>query len=403
MPASPIRRGDSKGYALFITLLAMVVLSLAAAAFMMSVNVETKVAGHDLRASQALNFAEAGVSEAIARIRTGDIPNNGNPRMVAQIYLAIPGQVPALGADSIGLATEQPAGQWLNYSTDRRSERALTIHYKTDAAQTKIYRYDATKNPTIQTSSGLPIFVIESTGRKGLDRRKIVTELVQKPFFVSAKAALAAEQGIDFSGNSDVCGYNHSIDTPAGTKGWGPCSPYHVGAGNLAGGWSTKDITSAGSSTQYGSPALLPNQANFYAGPWDVLGMSQADFYLWVGTPFPSEPNPPRGIVYLDNNQTGQDASGSFAYQGGDGEGLLYVDGDLAINGGFTYRGLIYIEGNLQINGTCWILGGIIVKGKTTIKIANGDCTILYSSDAISQNIAKYGGQMVTLSWIETH
>ena len=86
----------------------------------------------------------------------------------------------------------------------------------------------------------------------------------------------------------------------------------------------------------------------------------------------------------------------------GDGEGLLYVDGDLAINGNFSFRGLVYIEGDLKINGTCWILGSIIVKGKSKIKIANGTCTILFSEEAITQTIAKYGGQFVTLSWRET-
>jgi hypothetical protein len=42
------------------------------------------------------------------------------------------------------------------------------------------------------------------------------------------------------------------------------------------------------------------------------------------------------------------------------------------------------------------------VKGTTKVKIANGTCTILYSADAISQNIAKYGGQFVTLAWRES-
>ena len=82
---------------------------------------------------------------------------------------------------------------------------------------------------------------------------------------------------------------------------------------------------------------------------------------------------------------------------------MLYVDGDLAVNGNFNYRGLIYVEGDLKINGTTWILGGLIVKGKTEVKIANGSCTVLYSADAIAQNIAKYGGQFVTLSWRESN
>ena len=127
--------------------------------------------------------------------------------------------------------------------------------------------------------------------------------------------------------------------------------------------------------------------------------MSQAEFYTWIGPPVSSEPSPPRGIIYLDDNATAQDGSGSFSYSGGNGEGLLYIDGDVHINGNFTFQGLIYIEGDLDINGTCWILGAVIVKGKTEIKIANGECTILYSEDAVKQNIAKHGGQLVTLSW----
>src|SRR4029079_11979844 len=105
--------------------------------------------------------------------------------------------------------------------------------------------------------------------------------------------------------------------------------------------------------------------------------------------------------IYLDNNLNTMDQSGSYAYHGGDGEGFLYVDGDMHINGNFTYRGLVYIEGNLDINGTCWILGGLVCRGKTQINIATGNFTVLYSADAISQALAKYGGQFVTLGWRE--
>ena len=79
---------------------------------------------------------------------------------------------------------------------------------------------------------------------------------------------------------------------------------------------------------------------------------------------------------------------------------MLYVDGDLTCNAGFTYRGLLYVEGDLKINGQAWVLGGVIVRGKTTLK-ANGGMTILYSADAITQALSKYGGQFVTLSWRE--
>jgi len=91
----------------------------------------------------------------------------------------------------------------------------------------------------------------------------------------------------------------------------------------------------------------------------------------------------------------------SWTFNGGDGEGLLYVDGDLHINGSFNYRGMIYVEGDLTINGNAWILGGMIVRGKTSVKIANGSAVVLYSSEAMQQFITKYGGNIRTIAWKE--
>jgi hypothetical protein len=403
MPTVLVPPRDQRGIALVMALLVLLVISLLATTLMLTLNVDTKIAGHSMREAQALNAAEAGVGEALARIRNGDIPTNNNPLQVAQIFNTWQGSVPVLGgADSIALATSQPGGQWLQYSTMGRSDSVLTVRYKTDNPPTVIYRYDPSKSPAVQTTSGLPIFVITSTGRKGSAYRRVVAEVIQKPVFANVKGALAAAVDIDFTGTATVCGYNHRMDTPAGISGRPPCDTYELGSGHLAGAWSTGSITSGGTATQYGTPANQPGQSGFYAGPWDALGMSQYDFFSWVGAPLSTEPINPKGVYYLDNNSATQDKSGDFKFNGGTGEGLLYADGDLAINGTFIFRGMIYIEGDLQINGTCWILGGIMVKGRGGIKIANGTCTILYSADAISQSIAKYGGQFVTLSWRES-
>ena len=407
-----VARGE-RGIALVMALLVLMVISLMAAIMMTSMNVDRKITGHSVRETKALGLAEAGIAEAITRIKIGDVPDNANPRMVAQIFLTNPGTVPALGADSIGLCTAQPPGAWLAYSTPGRGPGTLTVRYKTDPGRTAIYRYAATKTPTIQTVSGSPIFVVTSTAYDGPDLRKIEADVMQRPFNVQINAAIAADVGINFSGNSDVCGYNHRADTPTGTKGRsggaGSCNAdlglqqWELGYGDLPGAWSTGAISGGGgSSNQYGSPVgNAPNQPSFYAGPWEALGLGETEFFSWVGAPLSAEPADPRGIYYLDNDGIHGDASGSFAYHGGDGEGLLYVDGDLACNGNFTYRGLIYVEGDLKINGTFWLLGAMICKGKTTIKVANGNCAILYSKDAVVQNIAKYGGDMVTLSWRE--
>jgi len=394
-------QGSERGVALVMALLVLLVLSLLSAALMMSVNTETLIAGHSQRTTQALNVAEAGLAEAVARIRIGDIPNNMNPAMTAKIFNAMPGSVPVLGGGEIALATAQPAGAWLPYSTATDGPDALTVRYRTNSLG-DILRYDPTQNPAIQSATGSAIFVVTSTGYAGRDVRRIEEEVIMKPFLINVKGALAADIGIDFNGNSHTCGYDHDALIPTWTRD-AACVPYHNGPQpDLPGAWSTGGVAPGGSSFQDGQPnGYEENQSGFYAGPWEALTMSQAEFYRWIGAPVNPPPNPPRGIYHLDHNGIRGDATGNFSYSGGDGEGMLYVDGDLSLTGNFSYRGLIYVEGDVKVNGTVWVLGGVIVKGLTTVKHANGNMTVLYSSDAIQQALQKHGGSMVAISWKE--
>lgn len=400
--------GGERGVALVMALLVLLVMALLAAVLMMSVSINRKVAGHDLRMAKALNNAEAGVSEAMARIRSGDLPLPvNNPRAVGQIFLCPAGSVPVLGTDSIAVETRQPAGEWLSYSTASRSPEALTVQFKTDAARSVIYRYDPMMTPPINTATGLPIYVIDATGRQGSAVKKVVSEVIQKPFNVLCKGAFVADHTIDFVGNAVVCGYNHTYNanSPDGEDGRftppDPCAAHETGVGDLYGSWTTGSTLNGGGAFQNGIPsANASNQVGFYQGPWDCLGVPQADFYAWIGLARTAVPANLNAITYLDNDGTAQNQSGNFAIHGATGEGMLYVDGDLTLNSTFIYKGLIYVEGDFKLNGTAWILGGLVVRGKTDVKM-NGGATVLYSSEAILIALAKHGGQFVTLSWRE--
>jgi Tfp pilus assembly protein PilX len=411
-------RGGERGIALVMALLVLMVVSIIGALLMATLQSETKMTSHDLRQAAALNLAEAGIGEAIARIRDDRFPDSPmNPRQVAQVFLTNPGSVPVLGADSIGLATAQPAGEWLPYTSAGRGPNALTIEWRTNAARDSVVRYDTTKDPPENLLTGWPIYRITATGIKGNDQRKVVTEVIRKPINVVIKGALAAEKSIDFIGNAVVCGYNHSGDTPSTIQAAGKrvgelgrgvvpdCQPYETVGGNLPSAWTSGNVLNGGAASQYSPNAPNPwldAQTGFYTGPWDAFSMSQAEYWSWVGPNVTSAPNPPMGIVHLDNNLTRMDQSGSFAYHSTTGEGLLYVDGDLTLNAGFVFTGLVYIEGDLLLNGQTWILGALIVRGKTELKMTGG-ATILYSSEAIQRVLAKYGGQFVTLNWRETN
>lgn len=409
MISSSQGRSPERGIALVMALLVLLVASMLAAVLVMNLQVDSKITSHGLRQSHAFNNAQAGVAEMMAQIRALNAQNDpSNPNLVSKVFLVPVGSVPAVGANTIGLPTGQPAGQWLTYSTPTDGADVLTATYKPNAAGTAILRYDPALSPPINDATGYPIFVITSTGRDGGDRRRIVTEVIQKPVRALVNAAISAEVGIKFSGNSNICGYNHDMNTPAGTQGagtTGPCAASHVGSGDLPAGWSENNISQAGSSNPAGpgTPPWSEYQTGFYDGPWDVLQMGQAEFFSWIGAPVATVPASPNGVYYIDDDGTAQNQSASIHLNGGSGEGMLYIDGDLHINGNFVYKGLVYVEGDFAINGTCWILGGIIVKGISDIKVANGTCDVLYSKDAIEQNISRYGGQFVTLSWLESN
>jgi Tfp pilus assembly protein PilX len=407
-----------RGAALIGAVMILGILAVFAVILLISLGSHVKIAGRNVRSYQAVGVAEAGVVEALSRIKAGTVPDNGNAKQVTQIFLAASGSQPSLGTDSTAIVTGQPSGAWLNYSTAARSSDALTIAYKTNSARTQIYRYSASSNPRIQTGTGNPLFVITSTGTVGTDRCRIRAEVVsnaQPPFTPNVKAALVADVDVKITGNAFMCGYNHRSDTPSGTgsngrAGAGGCNEdasvkhWEVGSSDIAGCWTTQSIKLNGGAADDGVPAQQEAQAGFYAGPWEALGITKTTFFNWVGTGQSSLASGMDGIIYLDNNSTAQDQSGSWTLHD-TGSGLLYVDGDATLNAGFTYRGLIYIEGDLKLNGSAWILGAVIVRGRSGSKV-NGGATVLYSKDAITDYIKDAGsggtgGDFTTITWRE--
>jgi Tfp pilus assembly protein PilX len=400
---------DQRGVAMLFALMVLGSLGILTMFLVASGAVNRRMGSDDVTKLKALRYAEAGVFEAMARIQRGegpDIDDLGAPRQVVQVLNA--SAVGAAGADTTLLATGQPNGDWLPYTTATKGVGALTIEFKTDPARTLIYRYDKTANPPVQFSTGRPIYRVTATGTVGTVTRTVVTEVVWNTIQFDIRGALASNQGVDFSGSGVACGYNHRGDTPTGTGalsrlGGGGCAEnllavpprWEWTTGSIPGMWSTGAASSAGNA--FGAPAMSGSNPSFYAGPWEVVGMTKAEFFSWVGPPVAALPSNPNGIYYLDNDATQQNATGHWADK--TGSGFLYADGDLDLHS--NWRGVIYAEGNLKINGNAWILGAVINKGSAPIQF-NGNATILYSRESLTEHVAKAGiGKFATLSWRE--
>jgi Tfp pilus assembly protein PilX len=405
---------NEHGIALVMAMLILLVMSLLALVLMAGASLNRGLAGNDQRMRGSLNIAEAGVGEALARIRNQEtLMDPADPADVCQVFNTVPGSVPALGADSIGLATGQPVGAFMEYTTPTRGPDVLTVAWKKNTAGTAVMRYDPAQTPKLNTVSGSPVYVITATGRVNNARRTVITEVIAKPYNINAKGALVADIPIGSLGTAAICGYDHTMDTPVGDgKNGRPldepspdpdnCQDNEKPGGvGLPGMWGSSTIDPGGAFQGAGNPAWLPGQTGFYAGPWDVFNMSQSEWWSLVGSPVDYKNNSNwNGCFNLDNDGVTQNGSEDCGLQSVGGEGLLYIDGDFSLNSNFNWKGLIYVEGDFKINGSAWVLGSIIVKGQTSLT-ANGGMTLLYSRDAIEQMLTKYGGQFVTLSWRE--
>ncbi len=400
---------NERGGGLLMALLVVVALAAIAAGIMSAVSTDRRLSNYNVVRGKALNYAEAGVAEALERIRTNDVPNSRDPKMVAQIYLTTPGNCPTVGADTTAMATAQPAGAWLPYSSDTKTSDVLTVQYMTNAARTGIYYYDATKSPAIQGKTGDPVYLIRSPARIGISRRQIDAAVCQVTVNPNLKAAFTGGDDVKFHGTDTAIGYDYSIDTPSGTGSNGKRdATWETGKTGVPAVWSAKKVDIKSPSVAIGTPSnSLQNQSGFYSGPWDVLNMSQSQFYAWVGTPIStvkSNAPLPSGITYLSKKgDKPQQGTQNFKFKGGSADGFMYVNGDLEISGDFVFRGLIYVEGTVNFKGTGWILGAIVVADHGSAKSSHkNQLTILKSYDAVSQFISKARSPFVTLNWRES-
>ena len=94
-------REGQEGMALVLAIMVLLVLTVIGAALMANVNTETRIAGLKVRDTQALTVAEAGVSEAMMRIRNGDIVDDANPAKTTYIFNQVAGSVPPVGTNEV--------------------------------------------------------------------------------------------------------------------------------------------------------------------------------------------------------------------------------------------------------------------------------------------------------------
>jgi hypothetical protein len=398
---------NERGVALVMAIVVLLVISLLASAVMQNLSTQRKISGHGLRTSRALSAADAGVAEVVSRMRTGEIALNEDVEASAvQIFLTTSGLVPSVGDDTTALATAQPPGDWLDYSSATRGEDVLTLGFRRDPDTGAIVRYDDEQSPTLNTTCGMPVYRVTSTGKINGDRTRIQAEFIWKPHHLNVNAALCSGVDVHLEGDASICGYQHAADTgfedaALGRTGSPSCVHHEVGMGNLPGIWSGGSVTNNGAQIAGIPTATIEAQSGFYDGPWELLGMTRTEFVTMLGT-HTTAPANWDGVVWLDDDSSIQNGLQAFDVDALTGEGILYVDGDLHLTGLVAFRGLIYVEGDFTSEATGTVVGAVVVRGRSesTCTLTNGPAMV-YSRDAINRALGRALREIITLSWRE--
>ena len=415
---APRLNGES-GSVLVITLLIVFAVGVMGATLAMLSAMDLKISGNQRSTTQALDVAEAGLTEAIHRMSLANPSNatvggwTGNvaigdrlpydPNWETRVYLTSPGSAPGSGGSIVNTGTIQdPRQAYLAYSQTGGTNEVLTIRHKwrdrnSDGVKdaNEVVRWDTEQIPPENFNSGFPVEIVTVTGRLGQADRTIEAEVTKRTLMARTMGALYIDKAISFTGNPGICGHNHPANTPVGTRPFG-CFGWHEPTGHLPGVATTGDeIDIQGAAADVtGDPTPTDSSStNPFYDLHELLGISLADLkQMLANADHTSVTNPLDGITYLKgDSKVNANTAGS---------GLLYCTGDLTINGTLAYKGLIYCEGDVMVVGNCWVLGSIVVRGRSDFNTSAGNAGVLYSSEAISNYIGMYM-PMIVLSWRE--
>lgn len=317
--------GGEDGIALFLTLVALAILSVLAVAGFFLARLDL-ASGRNLREGvRALAQAESGVSGAIKMWNSAAFDSL------------------APGSDTV--LSEPPLPGWSN--------RRTVTHLNGDLF---LLRSEALR--------------VHSTGDT-LARREVAAFLrVASPEPV-VRAALSVTDSL-FTGPGTLIS---GIDTiPPGWTGCGP--PDTARAGILMADSASLVRGCPGPGCLSGVPPLMQD-FTFTAPVADLLGgvsytqlAGHSDLTV-SGTPFVMPAPSTHAIVH---------SRGDLVLAGGVGKGILLVDGDLTLRGGAEFAGLVRVQGTLYSGPGGGILMGAVRAGQADLRTGAGLLKIAYSA-----------------------
>jgi Tfp pilus assembly protein PilX len=378
---------DQKGAVLVTGLLLLLVLTILGMAAMLTTGMELKIARNDRSAKRVFYVTEAGTEDARSRLQsvgsTSPIPDNQPTNANWKAFIG-----PAPEAALEGYVTGDSNHVLyppLNSSPDGNYLVTIT-HKKNSSGQILKWGY-ANGILGENTSAGNNIFVIKSHGQDTNGASKSVQ-------IEATNATLYAPAAVYARGNTTMQG------TSTYVQGKDQCGPGD-GSSDVYGVLSKKSVTQNGNPFMDGSPKPveqnspveipiqdLVKQFKSYANyTYNIVGQTMTGVNWGSPTPGATPEDAmscnTQNVVYINTSSTFVQLTGQ-----GQGCGLLLVDGDLMVQGGFHWYGVILVTGSVSFTGGAEknVTGALLAGADASADLVGGNASIPYCSRAVYEN-----------------
>jgi hypothetical protein len=403
-----------RGNALVIALLVLLLLSSMAAVFVAVTKTEKQISGNNLRDSQALYVAEAGVSEALARMSTpasasyiGETtspPTSGWGR-----YVVLSGNASSADPDFA-----QTAADGLDNDSDGQIDENGEAYPEVNSSQVSLenpldypwvkVRYkqvdvggvqrvvlfgdhdnDLATRPIQNSVRGHPVIIVTCNGTQNNATKTVEVEALKLPG-PTVPGSIYTEGTLDCKGTSFHIDGN-DYDPVTGTivvgstplPGVVPTNGVGAVDCNTPQGWN--NIDGAG-----GTPSIVPPTVDIDLDAVFDIYEGMADI-MYNGTQM--NPNTSNWGT-MDDYKIVCIKGGELHLSGqNSGGGILLVQGDIKISGQFTWYGIVICLANVEFTGGgagIHIYGGVMTQGNIASSGSiSGNADIYYSSATIAK------------------
>ena len=377
---------NDRGFALVTCMLLIAAVLILSAIASQSITSDLKVAGTDRAMKQAFSIAESGTEEARARlstVSTNPIPDNNPTSAAWEAYIGTPTLCQQMGYDSSN-------SNHFRYDSVSGLNVTVKIAHKVNGSGQVLRWGDTNTDGKYEesTTADQPIYVITAIGRNSRAAKSVRIEAARTPP-VTNVSALYTKQNLVIKGSSTYISGNEGAQTGPG-------------------------IVSKGTITENGGPSIVGDPPTVVNSPIDIdvgamidANKAKATFtYTAPGTMSganwgtPTAGATPQSPLTCNVENTVY-INGNAKLTSGMGCGMLMVDGNLELNGGFQWYGPILVRGSLSYTGGGEknVTGGILAGGTGSVDDIGGNAVILHSNTALVQIAGKM--PLTVLRWAE--